>query len=190
MAEFEEFTKKVRKLAKNAHLPPQGGNVALAQGFYMVWEVDFTKLGHFTKMGGNHQIMPNSPIIGEFLHNLVNSSIIGGIHLFPPFSGFWPSRAAGGGGRPPPTGGRGPAAAAARRLRHAPRGGRAPPFGGRALRRPRAACGGRAPPCGRRGPPAAAVRRPAGHLFFCPLPCLPFFAHASLLSPQVGYFIL
>jgi len=127
----------------------------------MVWEVDFTELGNFTKMGGNHQIMPNSPIIGEFLHNLVNSSIIGGIHLFPPFSGFWPSRAAGGGGRPPPTGGRGPAAAAARRLRHAPRGGRAPPFGGRALRRPRAACGGRAPPCGRRGPPAAAVRRPA-----------------------------
>ena len=47
---------KVRKCAKNAHFPPQGENVAVAQGFYMILEVDFTHLGHFTKMGGNHQI--------------------------------------------------------------------------------------------------------------------------------------
>ena len=169
----------------------------------MVWEVDFTQLSHFTKMGGNHQIMPNSPIIGEFLHNLVNSSIFGGIHLFPPFSRFGPPgppaaaaarrrRAAAGRRRRPRAASATPRGAAARRPSAAARcGGRArpaaavrrPAAAARRLRRPCAApCGPRAPPPGR--PPAPWEPR-ALPLLFSSLP----FPLPSLLSPEVGYFI-
>ena len=66
----------------------------------MILEVDFAQLGNSAKMGGNHQKKVNSPKNGESLNDLVNSSFFGGIHPFPPFSRFYPSRASGGGRRP------------------------------------------------------------------------------------------